>query len=152
MEISIFGTKLNLELLIFICVLFILVNVVCGCTRCTAHGCNKEGFSASAINSNLPSPYSLNSDESINTNLWNMPDMKIQPGQQPSKGASDVLNRPSQPVPLPDGEMLLFSNTEFKPECCPNTYSTSTGCACMTVDQYDYLNNRGGNNEPYSEY
>ncbi|MAD12805.1 MAG: hypothetical protein CMC04_08810 [Flavobacteriaceae bacterium] len=81
-----------------------------------------------------------------------MPDMKIQPGKQPSKGASDVLNRPSQPVPLPDGEMLLFSTTEFKPECCPNTYSTSKGCACMTLDQYDYLNNRGGNNEPYSEY
>lgn len=152
MEVSIFGTKLNLELLIFICVLFILVNVVCGCTRCTANGCNKEGFSASAINSNLPTPYSLNSDESINTKLWNMPDMATRPGQHPSKGASKVLNRPSQPVPLPDGEMLLFANTGFEPGCCPNTYSTSEGCACMTLAQYEYLNNRGGNNEPCSEY
>ena len=40
----------------------------------------------------------------------------------------------------------------FKPECCPNTYTSSMGCACMTVGQYDYLRNRGGNNVPYSEY
>ena len=47
---------------------------------------------------------------------------------------------------------LLFKDTAFKPECCPNTYSNSMGCACMTTQQYNYLNNRGGNNVPYSQY
>jgi hypothetical protein len=47
-------------------------------------------------------------------------------------------------------QMLMFANTPFKPECCPNTYSTSTGCACMTRDQVNLLKNRG--NSTYSEY
>lgn len=46
----------------------------------------------------------------------------------------------------------MFATTEFKPECCPNAYSSSTGCACMTIDQYSYLRNRGGNNVPYDIY
>ena len=47
---------------------------------------------------------------------------------------------------------LLFKDTAFKPECCPNFYSRSTGCACMTTDQYNYMQTRGLNNVPYSEY
>ena len=47
---------------------------------------------------------------------------------------------------------LLFKNTAFKPECCPNTYSNSTGCACMSTSQYNYLETRGGNNVPFSQY
>ena len=49
------------------------------------------------------------------------------------------------PVPLPGEEMFYFKENQFKPECCPATYSTSTGCACMSVDQKNYLNERGGN-------
>ena len=51
-----------------------------------------------------------------------------------------------------DYSTLIFKNTPFKPECCPNTYSNSMGCACMTTKQYNYLITRGGNNVPYSEY
>ena len=47
---------------------------------------------------------------------------------------------------------LIFDNTKFSPKCCPNTYSNSMGCVCMTQSQYRYLNDRGGNNVPYSEY
>jgi hypothetical protein len=62
------------------------------------------------------------------------------------------MNRKPQPIPLPEGELDMFANTPFKPECCPNTYSNSSGCACTTVQQYRYLTDRGGNNVPYSEY
>jgi len=48
--------------------------------------------------------------------------------------------------------LFMFANTEFKPECCPNTYSNSSGCACMDSNSYNYLITRGGNNVPYSEY
>jgi hypothetical protein len=47
-------------------------------------------------------------------------------------------------------QMLMFANTPFKPECCPNTYSSSTGCACMTSEQVHLLKSRG--NVSYSEY
>ena len=49
------------------------------------------------------------------------------------------------PVPLPEGEMFFFKKNQFKPECCPATYTTSAGCACISKDQLSYLNNRGGN-------
>jgi hypothetical protein len=51
-----------------------------------------------------------------------------------------------------DNELFAFQNSTFKPECCPNTYSNSMGCACMSGGQYNYLIMRGGNNVPYSEY
>jgi hypothetical protein len=47
--------------------------------------------------------------------------------------------------PLKNGEMVLFAKNKFKPECCPAPYSTSTGCVCMTPEQINYLNTRGGN-------
>lgn len=47
--------------------------------------------------------------------------------------------------PLKNGEMVLFAKNKFKPECCPAPYSSSTGCVCMTPEQINYLNTRGGN-------
>jgi hypothetical protein len=112
----------------------------------------KEGFTGSNTNYGLSAPYSLASDKSINTSSWFTPNLTISPGKPLSQGVNNILNRPQQPIPLPQGELLMFANTPFKPECCPNTYSTGSGCACMTVGQYNYLINRGGNNVPYSEY
>ncbi len=54
--------------------------------------------------------------------------------------------------PASSDSMDFFKNTQFKPECCPNTYSGSEGCACMSNAQYNTLVSRGGNNVPYSEY
>lgn len=47
--------------------------------------------------------------------------------------------------PLPQSEMLIFNNNKFSPECCPSTYSSSTGCLCATPEQIKYLNAHGGN-------
>lgn len=49
------------------------------------------------------------------------------------------------PVPLQDGQMFFFQNNQFKPECCPSNYSTGAGCACISSQQMNYLNERGGN-------
>ena len=148
---SLLGMKLNVELLILIGVIYIILvgHTVCGCCKFGY----SEGFTGANINNGLSSPYSLTSSSApINTNSWNLPDMTVVPGKPLSNGVKDVLNRPQQPIPLPDGEMLMFANTNFKPECCPNTYSNGSGCACMTTGQYNYLVTRGGNNVPYSEY
>jgi hypothetical protein len=47
---------------------------------------------------------------------------------------------------------LIFDNTKFSPKCCPNTYSNSMGCACLSMPQYKFLIERGGNNVPFSQY
>jgi hypothetical protein len=112
----------------------------------------KEGFVGANTNYGQSSPYDLNSDSAINTSSWNAPDMTVVPGKPLSPGVKQFLAREPQPVPLPEGEMFMFATTPFKPECCPNTYSNSSGCACMTGNQYNWLVQRGGNNVPYSEY
>lgn len=111
-----------------------------------------EGFTGANINYGQSSAYDLSEDQQINTNSWSAPNMTVTPGQPLSEGVKKFLSREPQPIPLPEGELLMFANTPFKPECCPNTYSNSSGCACMTGNQYNYLVLRGGNNVPYSEY
>jgi hypothetical protein len=109
----------------------------------------KEGFTGANTNNGESSMYN---EPPVSTTSWFTPNLTYTPGQPVSQGIQNILNRPKQPVPLPEGEMLMFKNTLFSGECCPNTYSNSMGCACMTVDQYNYLIDRGGNNVPYSEY
>ena len=158
MDISLLGYKFNLEVLILIGVVYLILvgHTVCGC--CNSHKImeglknNKEGFVGANTNFGESSSYSLNSNPQINTSSWFAQDMTVVPGKPLSPGVKDFLARKPQPVPLPEGELLLFANTPFKPECCPNTFSNSSGCACMTGEQYNWLIKRGGNNVPYSEY
>ena len=147
MNLELFGFKLSLEVLILMGIIYlvIIINTLYGC-------CNAEGFVGANTNYGESSQYSLTNDKLVNTNSWDMPNLTMTKGQPISQDVKNVLDRPQQPIPLPEGEMLMFANTPFKPECCPNTFSNSMGCACMTVKQYNYLNERGGNNVPYSEY
>ena len=202
MDISIFGYKLNLEILILIGVIYLILvgHTICGCShfgllegmdnpanvmmgtqvgtvdttknsdgttnvmptpapaasstgnKKTAGDKSVEGFVGANTNYGESSSYSLSSDIPINTSSWSLPNMTVVPGQPLSQGVKQFLSRKPQPLPLPEGELVMFADTPFKPECCPNTYSNSMGCACMTGSQYNYLQLRGGNNVPYSEY
>ena len=160
MEISIFGNKVELEILILIGIVYIILvgHTLCGCCNVggiieTMAGMNKkEGFSGASTNDGESSKYSLNNYNSVDASKWGLPALTYKPGQPYSPAVQAVMNRKPQPIPLPEGELDMFANTPFKPECCPNTFSNSSGCACMTVKQYNYLNDRGGNNVPYSEY
>jgi hypothetical protein len=78
--------------------------------------------------------------------------MTVSSGKSMSDGAKKFLDRKQQSLPLENGQMDFLANSEFKPECCPSTYSTSSGCWCGTSKDYNYLVMRGGNNVPYSEY
>ena len=116
---------------------------------------SKEGFTPANINYGQSAPYllgSLGGTATIDTNSWNQPDLVVKCDGSYGKGVADILGRPSQQIPLKDGELDIFATTPFKPECCPNFHSNSMGCACMTTNQYNYLVSRGGNNTPYSEY
>jgi hypothetical protein len=112
----------------------------------------KEGFAPASTNNGQSAPYSLKNYTPTDVSAWFPPNLQVQPGKPHSKGVQDILNRPKQPIPLPEGELLMFDNTPFRPECCPSAYSNSTGCACITTGQYNHLIERGGNNVPYSEY
>ena len=181
MDISIFGYKIGLEILILIGIIYLVLasHTLCGCcnfysliegmdNKTTTNGTSnvtgsvpakattknstkKEGFTGANINYGESSVYNLNSSP-IDTSSWSAQNMTVVPGQPLSAGVKAFMARQEQPVPLPEGEMLMFANTPFKPECCPNTYSNSSGCACMTGKQYNYLITRGSNNVPYSEY
>jgi hypothetical protein len=114
------------------------------------NGGKKEGFK------NISTGFSF-ADTKANTyysdpSTWSAPTLSFSNGAISAPGADSILNRPSQPIPLPEGEMSIFAKTQFKPECCPNAYSTGSGCACMTIEQDKYLRTRGANNIPYSEY
>jgi len=151
MEISFLGYRFRVEILILILVAWWILtgHLLCSCTTFPL----MESFTG-MINDGESSSYSLGSYNGVimPTSSWGSPNLEVIPGKPISKGVQNILNRQAQPVPLPEGELNMFETTPFKPECCPNAYSNSTGCACMTVDQYNYLINRGGNNVPYSEY
>jgi hypothetical protein len=163
MEITIGTHKIRVEICILIIIVgwILLGHLLCSCCRVSLHEgmeiiknfAVKEGFVGSN-NSALNTPFAkANSPSYINKpSTWSEPNLTYGKNNKPSAGAEAILNRPKQPIPVPEGQLDMFATTEYKPECCPNTYSSSSGCACMTVDQYDYLRDRGGNNVPYSEY
>ena len=194
MDISIFGIKLQVEILILIGVIYLILvaHTLCGCSnyslmeaftdasgniysaiKTTAQDVSgnipepaggtvankikgtiqaKEGFVGANTNYGQSSPFDLNSSSTVNASSWSAPDMTVVPGKPLSPGVKQFLARKQQQLPLPEGEMDFLANSEFKPECCPNTYSSSNGCWCGTAQDYNFLKMRGSNNTPYSEY
>jgi len=176
MDINLFGFKFNLGILILIGVVYLIMvgHTIGGCCnmplimeglsnmnssdsdedkkKLAMMKKSKEGFAGANTNYGQSSQYSLGNYKPVDTSSWGQPTMTVTPGKPLSKAVKKFMNRPEQPVPLPEGEMLMFANTKFAPEFCPNTYSNSSGCAAMTSQQMNFLKNRGGNNVPYSEY
>jgi hypothetical protein len=161
MQISLLGYKIDLEILILIVVLYlvIVVNTACNCTDVPglleSFRSRKEGFTGANTNYGQSAPYSLQDYSAPDTSKWGQPSLVYGNGKGPNKATQEILNRPEQKFPLPEGQLDMFYNTPFKPECCGTSgsvFSTSTGCACMNPKTVNYLNSRGGNNVPYSEY
>lgn len=207
MDLSFFGYKLNVQILILICVIYLitLVHTITGCCRYSllesfdrmkngdiysdedredredrgnrgnrnqdmsgsedpspmkmnlaknikGNVQNSEGFSGMNSKNGESTPFDFNKDQVVNTSSWFSSDMTVSSGKSMSDGAKKFLERKQQPLPLENGQMDLLANAEFKPDCCPSTYSTSSGCWCGTSKDYNYLVMRGGNNVPYSEY
>jgi hypothetical protein len=47
---------------------------------------------------------------------------------------------------MPSGSnMSMLSENHVSADCCPSTYTTSNGCVCLTQDQLEQINTRGGN-------
>jgi hypothetical protein len=136
MELKIFGYQLRVELIIIGLLVWALLSghLLCSCSKISA----QEGMAVMGA----ALDWTMGSD--ISTSWTTRADAYAK-----SMGYSTTQSKWSQykgtPVPLPEGEMYMFADNEFKPECCPSTYSSSTGCACITQEQVNYINQRGGN-------
>ena len=177
MEISIGSYKCRLEICLLIVVLFWIMfgHVMCSCctvsmkeglemikkindgkkmndtTTTTTTTNTKEGFVGSNNKAYGPEfSASKSAGYIMRPDTWSMPTLSYSKGTVPSTGAQDILDRHNPP--LAEGEMDMFANTPFKPECCPSAFSSSEGCACMDMQQYNSLRTRSGNNVPYSVY
>lgn len=157
MNISIFGFTFRLEVLLIIVLLWWIMwgHVLCSCSRGNSlledfSNINKASFDYTM--KNFKEGFSQIKTNGPNTNSWFTPKLTYTKGDTPNKAVQSILNRKQQQLPLPEGQLDFLASVPFKPECCPNAYSNSSGCACMTAKDYNYLINRGGNNVPYSEY
>lgn len=167
MEIAIGSHKFRLEMLILMAVLFWVMagHLLCGCCRVNLMEGLENKIAAVAAGQKKKTTEeestTTTTESSTTEGFANSTFTSTGTPFADAKGNGFILD-PSKwnaqayqgkaPGPLPEGELVMFANTEFKPECCPNAYSTSTGCACMSQEQHNYLKTRGGNNVPFSEY
>ena len=61
----------------------------------------------------------------------------------------DKLNKTVIGHMEPDQNMAMFSHNKSSVDCCPSTYSTSTGCVCTTTEQRNMISGRG-TKSPYN--
>ena len=138
MEITILGQKLRVEILVLIMIVgaFIGINLWCGCA-----GGVREGFNAGANLAGAALNYSMG--QGINQS-WENVNGKLD-ANSPSTWFQSLEGNVGGPVPLPEGQLLMFTGNKFDADCCPATYTSSTGCACISPEQMKYLNSRAGN-------
>ena len=141
MKINVFGLTCRVEIIIASLVLgaFVGAHLLCSCAKVDniKVGLQKvrEGFTSGA-------PVNYKMGEGV-YGSW---DTKNQ-GQGPDIAWRKQYHNSYKgtKVPLPEGQLFFWADNEFKPECCGSSVSGSTGCACVTKAQIDYINQRGGN-------
>lgn len=74
--------------------------------------------------------------------------------QESGDGYQSVLNRVQGNTAgsISHDSMVFYRDNEFKPECCPSTYSSSSGCMCTTPEQVYYLATRAGNRSKSDDF
>uniref|UniRef100_A0A6C0H5R3 Uncharacterized protein n=1 Tax=viral metagenome TaxID=1070528 RepID=A0A6C0H5R3_9ZZZZ len=156
MDIIIGKYKIKLGVLLIILFLFWIMSghLICGCSKIgmmegfkLLSNMTKEGFSGAKNLSYIPDISYVN-DPPINTKYWD------NPANLPPPDISKFSDFQDPKYLLDHGELSIVAATKFSPNCCANlpAYSNSSGCACLNMDQFNYLRERGGNNKPYSEY
>lgn len=136
MELNILGLKLRLEVILLVIILFWLIGgyTICSCSRVSSL---KEGFQS------LGASIGWRTGDGVPGDTWDKPSN--------SNTSEDLLQSldgiTAGQIPLPDDQKFLFYANKFDPKCCskPQHYSSSTGCACISRKQMEYLNQRGGN-------
>ena len=159
MEIKVFGFKARVEVIIVSMIIGCLLccHLICGCAT-------REGMASMAtLVRSLPSKDGLQEAEEAREGMavaGSTIGYKMDQGVHTDKyeqtvGLQEVNggSRLSPTVPLPEGQLFMWANNEFSGKCCANSnVSGGNGCACVTKEQGDYLNSRGGNRANGSEF
>ena len=130
MEFQLFGIKLRLWVVVVSVLLGYLIGgmLLCSCSKVSL----KEGMEILSD----ASVKSLGSVKPISEDV----DFK-----SVSKGATGLTD-------VDATNLALFADNKQSPECCPSMYSGSDGCVCLSDEQANYLNSRGGNRVCPSEF
>lgn len=153
MNITIGSWKGSVEMLLILGLLLFILFAHLGCSCCRLNRQEyfsilsdlKEGFTGGLGKINT---YQSTHAPPPDPAKWDQPTLSICPDQPLSQAVVDIFERKTGKIPLPNSQLDFFDQTEFKPECCPSFASDSMGCACMSMEQYNYLKQRGGNNVP----
>ena len=143
MNFSILGFKVNvLNAVIFIILGFLIAtHTTCACSKVSV----KEAMTNLANSATLD--HNNNADVS---NSWISKSLQY----AGNMGYQSILDKHQQykgtPVPL-ENTLFYFQDNEFKPECCPSDYTTSSGCLCKNKQTRDMLIKRGGNSTTNKE-
>ena len=114
----------------------IACHTFCGCTSLYKSNDNKEGFVGASLDYSMSNgvpgdtwTQSILSNSQIDKNMYASLDNNV--------GGS-----------VPPKNMFMWNDNKFLPECCytPQVYSSSTGCACISKEQMQFISERGGNN------
>jgi len=142
MEIKVCGIKLRVEVVIISLLIgtFLGAHVLCSCAKIDNVKVGikkvKEGFD------NMGAAINYKMGQGV-YGSWETRKQKKGPSIPWRKQHHETYK--GTKVPLPEGQMFFFANNEFKPECCGSSVSSSSGCACVTKSQIEYVNQRGGN-------
>jgi hypothetical protein len=113
----------------------------------------KEGFQAGLVGLGTALDYKMGDGVKRSWENKDMPEnAKLEAVNDGANIYSSLEKNEGDPLPLPEGELLIFDNNKFSPECCPSTYSNADGCLCASPEQMKYLNERGGNRTLVGEY
>ena len=107
-----------------------------------------EAFTVGANNGALDASHlgsATGSFTLMDPSKWAGPDLTFSAGNM-GPDVRKFYDRKGANKPLPPGQMDVFADTAFKPECCPSSYSNDLGCACLSENNWVYLRSRGGNN------
>lgn len=161
MELKLFGYEARLEIIVACIVIGMIAGLFmfCDCfqygilegmTPNDMNGKNKKADNKKADTGDKKEGFvnlsnnELNIDDSY-TMGWVQTAKRYASGMGNKNRLNTYKDNVGTPVPLPEGELFFFADNKFKPECCPSTYSDSMGCACLSQDQVNYINQRGGN-------
>jgi hypothetical protein len=138
--------KLNFVYLLTMLGILFLANVLMVLGYVNQQSCMEENFVERFMNPPLSPAPSLASGgyEAIGTydNLTKRPEN----GKSTWRGPNPDEPLVGPEVVIDEDHLNMFANNAVKPECCPSSYTLSTGCICTTPGQRDLLGKRGGNN------
>ena len=149
MEVRVFGHTVNIITVVLSMIISAIATTVlfCSCSKIGASDAKnaiKEGLA------NLdPSGLDYNMTDGMPhlPKTWgSYPEGSVQAWQQSNANIKGTT------VPLPEGQLFMWTDNQFSPTCCPGSVSNSEGCACITQEQEEYVAQRGGNNTEVSSF